>query len=75
MITEQQHCTVPQWLDEIRKLGRGMAGELHVVQGLTEIHTAAITRTTKTAIFETNPFKSTTPTTARQGAERLQAAG
>ncbi len=33
--TKQQHCTVPQQPDEIRKLGRGMAGQLHVVWGLT----------------------------------------
>lgn len=31
----QQHCTMPQQPDEIRKLGRGMADQLHVVWGLT----------------------------------------
>lgn len=33
--TEEQHCTVPQQPDKIRKLGRGMAGQLHVRWGLT----------------------------------------
>lgn len=33
--TGQKHCTVLQQPDEIRKLGRGMAGQLHVVWGLT----------------------------------------
>lgn len=31
----QQHCTMPQYPDEIRKLGRRIAGQLHVVWGLT----------------------------------------
>lgn len=35
MTTGQQHYTVLQQPDEIRKLGRGMAGQLHVVWGLT----------------------------------------
>lgn len=49
MTTEQHCCAVPQQPDEIRKLGRGMAGQLHVVWGINwgqELHHRATTAAT-----------------------------